>query len=83
MDLRGFVTLPLGYVIVTEPSRLRSLSNLLLAGLVAAPLVLPWYWPNLQALRDRFAATSAVGTQLEQDPAFYHVAGWLYYPRCL
>ena len=79
----AFLFFPVLVALIQSRSKLRSALHLFVASLVAAPLTLSWYWPNLQSLLDRFALTASAGTELEKDPGWTSVAGWLYYPRCL
>ena len=65
-----------------SPDRRESMRNRLEAVLIAMPLVLWWYLPNLTSLYHRFQLTTA-GASWEQDPAVWSWLGWIYYPRCL
>ena len=79
----AFLFFPVLLALLLSQSKLRSALHLLGAGLIAAPLTLSWYWPNARPLLDRFALTASAGTELEKDPGWASLAGWLYYPRCL
>lgn len=79
----AFLAFPVAIALVLSQSRLRSALHLFAAAIIAAPMTLSWYWPNLGPMLARFAVTASAGTELEQDPGWATLAGWLYYPRCL
>lgn len=62
--------------------RLRSSRHLVDAVLVALPLTLWWYLPNLESLHQRYLLT-ARGADWEMDPVFGSLLWVIYYPRCL
>jgi len=79
----AFLAFPIMLALVLSQHKLRSALHLVVAGVIAAPLTLSWYWPNVGPLLARFALTASAGTELEKDPGWSSLAGWLYYPRCL
>ncbi|MDA2933719.1 glycosyltransferase family 39 protein [Acidobacteria bacterium AH-259-D05] len=77
-----FLIFPLIYALIYSPYRRKSLVNLIGAALLAAPLVLWWYLPNLQVLIERSQITAQAGIW-EGDPGWDSMLGWIYYPRAL
>lgn len=77
-----FIAGPVAYHWWQSRDRRKSLLNLLDASLIALPMVMWWYLPNLQFLLERFEATSQAAI-LEGDPHLLSWLGVLYYPRTL
>ena len=77
-----FLFSPLTYALIHSPNRKKALVNLMSATLLAAPLVLWWYLPNLNGLIEDSQITAQAGIW-EGDPGWDSVLGWIYYPRAL
>jgi hypothetical protein len=77
-----FLIVPVLYSFHRTRERTKALRNLFDATLVALPLILWWYLPNLGSLLQRFKLTSLAAVW-EQDPGLSSFWGWIYYPRSL
>jgi 4-amino-4-deoxy-L-arabinose transferase-like glycosyltransferase len=72
-----------------SPQRQRALSNLIIAGLLAFPLVLVYYGPNFLALASSYPTTEQTSWVPWQpyprhgEPGLNNLWGWIYYPRVL
>jgi 4-amino-4-deoxy-L-arabinose transferase-like glycosyltransferase len=77
-----FLILPMAHVLIYSPHRRKTLLHLAFASCLALPLVLLWYFPNLESLMERFQMTAQAAVR-EGDPGWDHLLGWIYYPRSL
>lgn len=68
------------YVALCHPTRAR-LTNLLVAGVLALVLGLPWYVINLEPLREFLQFNRFQAAPKEGEVAVWTVASWLYYLR--
>ncbi len=87
MPIYLFVPLVFGVVASRQPRR--AIGNLMAAGLLALPLVLSYYLPNLAAMISRYPTTQQTGLipwlpfPRHGEPGLNNLWGWIYYPRVL
>jgi len=84
-----YVAVPVLYGMLKSPERVRSLLNLVMAGLLALPLVLVYYGPNFLLLASNYPTTNQAGLipwlpyPRHGEPGLNNYLGWIYYPRVL
>jgi hypothetical protein len=84
-----YVCVPILYGLWKSPRRIKAVTNLLLAGLLALPLVLLYYGPNIRVLASNYPTTEQTGLIPWQpyprhgEPGLNNLWGWIYYPRVL
>jgi 4-amino-4-deoxy-L-arabinose transferase-like glycosyltransferase len=67
-----FIVGPVFFTILDSSTKRRTLLNLAITAVVALPMVLWWYWPNIGSLYGRFQVTAGQASW-EQDPGIFKV----------
>ena len=84
-----YLIVPVVFGVAASGRRGRAIGNLAVAGLVALPLVLSYYLPNLGAMISRYPTTEQTGLipwlpyPRHGEPGLNNIWGWIYYPRVL
>lgn len=84
-----YLIVPVVFGVAASGRRGRTIANLAVAGLVALPLVLSYYLPNLGAMISRYPTTEQTGLipwlpyPRHGEPGLNNIWGWIYYPRVL
>jgi hypothetical protein len=84
-----YLLFPILYGIFRSPLKVRSFLNLMIAGILALPLVLIYYGPNFKLLFSNYPTTEQAGLipwlpfPRHGEPGLNNYLGWIYYPRVL
>ncbi len=82
-----YVAVPILFGLCKSPQRVRSFINLLVAALLALPLVMIYYGPNIADLVSNYPTTEQAGLipwrpyPRHGEPGLNNYLGWIYYPR--
>ena len=84
-----YLVIPVLFGVIASKQPLRSLRNLVVAGLVALTVMVPYYLQNLAAMVSRYPTTDQAGLipwrpyPRHGEPGLDNIWGWIYYPRVL
>ena len=84
-----YLVIPVLFGVIASKQPLRSLRNLVVAGLLALTVMVPYYLQNLASMVSRYPTTDQAGLipwrpyPRHGEPGLDNIWGWIYYPRVL